>query len=164
KEARERPLPASPQQHQNLNSPSAPPHPTSPHTSRDGRAASHRSYRRRHGYWCSCRFTSTMCICKRSSPKSNTTRTINKNMPPPPPTPPRHASAHDNRGRRSPTATPRAAAHEGAGASRQAPAVSMDQISSILDPFFVDTCQFFKQSSPPPRQQAPAATVGTTTN
>ncbi|CAN0109125.1 unnamed protein product [Ectocarpus fasciculatus] len=28
-----------------------------------------------------------MCICKRSSPKSNTTRTINKNMPPPPPPP-----------------------------------------------------------------------------
>ncbi|CBN80190.1 expressed unknown protein [Ectocarpus siliculosus] len=106
-----------------------------------------------------------MCICKRSSPKSNSTRTINKNMPPPPPPPPRHSSARDNRGRRSPNATPPAAAHDGAGASRQAPAVSMDQISSILDPFFVDTCQFFKQqSSPPPRQQAPATTVGTTTN
>ncbi|CAN0287885.1 unnamed protein product [Ectocarpus sp. 4 AP-2014] len=105
-----------------------------------------------------------MCICKRSSPKSNTTRTINKNMPPPPPPPPRHASARDNRGRRSPTATPPTTAHDGAGAGRQAPAVSIDQISSILDPFFVDTCQFFKQSSPPPRQQAPAATVGTTTN
>ncbi|CAN0423471.1 unnamed protein product [Ectocarpus sp. 12 AP-2014] len=105
-----------------------------------------------------------MCICKRSSPKSNTTRTINKNMPPPPPPPPRHASARDNRGRRPPTATPPAAAHDGAGASRQAPAVSIDQISSILDPFFVDTCQFFKQPSPPPRQQAPSATVGTNTN
>ncbi|CAN0457895.1 unnamed protein product [Ectocarpus sp. 12 AP-2014] len=106
-----------------------------------------------------------MCICKRSSPKSNTTRTINKNMPPPPPPPPRHASARDNRGRRPPTATPPAATHDGAGASRQAPAVSIDQISSILDPFFVDTCQFFKQSSPPPqRHQAPAATVGINTN
>ncbi|CAM9682175.1 unnamed protein product [Ectocarpus sp. 8 AP-2014] len=106
-----------------------------------------------------------MCICKRSSPKSNSTRTINKNMPPPPPPPLRHSSARDNRGRRSPTATPPAAAHDGVGASRRAPAVSIDQISSILDPFFIDTCQFFKQqSSSPPRQQAPAATVGTTTN
>ncbi|CAB1108613.1 unnamed protein product [Ectocarpus sp. CCAP 1310/34] len=105
-----------------------------------------------------------MCICKRRCLKSITTHTINKNMPPPPPPPPRHASARDNRGRRSPTATPHAAAHDGAGASRQAPAVSIDQISSILDPFFIDTCQFFKQPSPPPRQQAPAATVGTNTN
>lgn len=124
-----------------------------------------------------------MCICKGSSSSSSlksktTNRIVNKNMPPPASPPKRGGSKRpsttNNKGMRPPppptaadaTTIPATTNNDddsggGGGSGTPKTAVSFDQLSSILDPFFVDTCNFLKQSPWSPKQEAhaPASTV-----
>ncbi|CAM9447040.1 unnamed protein product [Hapterophycus canaliculatus] len=128
-----------------------------------------------------------MCICKGSSSSSlkskTTNRIVNKSMPPPGSPPnraaPRRTATTTSKGVRPPPPPGAAAATTttttstttdddnsrsssgggGGGGGNGTPktALSFDQLSSVLDPFFVDTCNFLKQSPWAPKQDSLSA-------
>lgn len=123
-----------------------------------------------------------MCICKGSSSSSSTLkskttkRIVNKSMPPPASPPkrsaPKRPATTANRGMRPPPPPP-ATNHNTTtndddeedsssdSHGTQKTALSFDQLSSILDPFFDDTCNFLKQSTwgQSKQEAAPAPTA-----
>lgn len=96
-----------------------------------------------------------MCICKRSSSKNSTTtrRTINKGVSPPPPPPTRRFKGMP------PPAAPTHATTSPPAAAAVPGALSTSQLSAILDPFFIDTCEFLREASGEERQQATFSTA-----